>query len=123
MSMRKTTMLEWNVYVSNFNDRRIEKHNVFNHWGVMENLKRIARKYRDREREQFEEQMRRILMHYYWSKCEWEIVLDHFPPSDRFRPEKVDVWDQISLNWQSFADYVWSHRAELRRREKKDAIE
>lgn len=117
-------MLEWNVYVSDFNSGRIEKHNVFEHWGVMEDLKRITRKYRDRERVEFEEQMRRILKYYYWSKCEWEIVLDHFPQSEdinRFRPEKVDVWDQIELNWHIFADYVWAHRAELRRREKKDA--
>lgn len=115
-------MLEWNVFVSNFNSGRIEKHNVFEHCGVTEDLKRIARKFRDGERKEFEEQMRHILRYYYWSKCEWEIVVDHFPPSDskdRFRPEKVDVWDQISLNWQSFADYVWAHRAELRRREKK----
>ena len=115
-------MLEWNVFVSDFNHREIKTHNVFNHWRFMEDLKKIARKYRDRERDKFEEQMRRDLMYYYWSKCEWEIIIDHWPPfKDGDYSSKVDVWDQIEMNWRIFCDYVWAHRAELRRKEKKDA--
>ena len=113
--------LEWYVYVSDFNSGRIEKHNVFDHWRFMEDLVKAARKYKDREREQFEEKLRFYLMYYYWSKCEWEIIIDHFPPSEnkeRYRPVKIDVWDQIESNWRPFCDYVWAHRADLRRREK-----
>lgn len=118
-------MLEWNVFVGNFNSGRIERHNVFDHWRFMEDLKKLARRCKDTEREQFEKELKRDLMYYYWSKCEWEIVLDHFPQSEdknRFRPEKVDVWEQIALNWRPFADYVWAHRAELRRRGKKNGV-
>ena len=123
--MRKKTMLEWNVFVGDFNSGLIERHNVFDHWRFMEDLKKLARRCKDTEREQFEKELKRDLMYYYWSKCEWEIVVDHFPPSDnkdRFRPSKIDVWDQIELNWQNFTDYVWAHRAELRRREKKNGV-
>ena len=81
-------MLEWNVYISNFNGKRIEKYNVFDHLGFLDDLKKAARKYRDREREQFEDQMRRDLMYYFWSKCEWEIILSHWPPRQDAREEK-----------------------------------
>ena len=112
--------LEWNVYVSDFNRGEIVKHNVFDHWRLMEDLKKIARKYKNSERAKFEDEMAGWLKYYYWSKCEWEIIIDHFPHCDRFKDEKVDVWDQIEMNWGIFCDYVWAHIAELRRREKKD---
>lgn len=113
-------MLEWNVYISNFNGKRIEQHNVFDHGGVMESLKKAARKYRDRERELFEEELRRTIMYYYWSKCEWEIILSHWPPRQDAREEKIDVYDQVMLNWDVFREYVWKNRAELRRKESKE---
>lgn len=112
--------LEWNVYVSDFNRGKIVTHNVFAHGRLMVDLKKAARKYKNSERDKFEEQMRRDLMYYYWSKCEWEIIIDHWPHSGSRKDIKVDVWDQINLNWGIFCDYVWAHIAELRRKEKKD---
>ena len=109
--------LEWNVYVSNFNSGKIVKHNVFNHWRFMEDLKKAARKFKNSERDLFEDRLKHLLMYYYWSKCEWEIIIDHWPHSERCQEAKVDVWDQIELNWPLFCDYVWAHKAELRRRE------
>ena len=110
-------MLEWYVYREDINNRVIVKFNVFNHWRFMEELKKAARKYRNRERDLFEERLRHILMYYYWSKCEWEIILSDWPPSPTFNDLKVDVFDQIMLNWRPFCDYVWAHKAELRRKD------
>ena len=118
-----SSQLVWYVYVGDFNSGRIERHNVFDHVRVMDDLKKAARKYRDSERELFDEELRRDLMYYYWSKCEWEVVVDHWPPasehvSDKYRPEKVDVYEQVMMNWHVFEPYVWSKRSVLRRREK-----
>jgi len=116
--------LEWNVYVCDFNSGKIERHNVFDHTGVMDDLRKAARKYRDSERELFDEDMRRTMLYYYWSKCEWEVVIDHWPtPTSekaraKYRPEKVDVYEQVMMNWHVFEAYVWSKRSVLRRREK-----
>ena len=110
--------LVWNVYVSNFNTGKIETHNVFDHWRVWEDLCKAARKYRDSERPLFEEEVRKTMMYYYWSKCEWEVIIDHWPRNERMRDEKVDVYDQVRLNWGIFLDYLWANRAVLRRREK-----
>ena len=110
-------MLEWNVYMEDFNNRRIKTHNVFSHGGFLADLKKAARKYRDREREQFEAELSQSLMYWYWCKCEWEIILSDWPPSEQFNKKKVDVYDQVVMNWPVFCDYVWAHRAELRRKE------
>lgn len=115
-------MLEWNVYVENFNGRKIEKHNVFNHWSLMEDLRKDAKKLHVRERpeekEWFLERLRRHIQYYYWSKCEWEIIITSWPPDKmNFKDEKVDVYDQVMLNWDKFSEYVWQNRKELRKKE------
>ena len=109
--------LEWNVFIGDFNSRRIRTHNVFDHGGVMTDLKKAARKYA-KDKALFETEVRSSIMHWYWSKCEWEIVLQHWPPSENFRDEKIDVYDQLKLNWDKFVDYCWDHAVDLRRREK-----
>ena len=114
--MTDTRGLVWNVYVGDFNCGTIETHNIFAHYRFMDDLIKNARKHRNSERAEFEEQMRRDLQYYYWSKCEWEVVIDHWPPRDRAKAIKVDVYDQIRLNWDRFCDYVWEHKADLRRR-------
>ena len=114
------TALTWNVYVGDSNARTIRIHNIFNHSGFLEDLKKIARSYKDTQREEFCEHMRKSLLYYYGSKCEWEVIIDHWPQWDRFNSEKVDVYSQVRMNWEPFCDYVWAHRAVLRRREKKE---
>lgn len=113
-------MLEWYVFTEGFNSREIEKHNVFNHYRFLNDLKKLARKFRDREREQFEEAMRKDLMYYYWSKCEWEVVIGGFI-GKADKSLKVDVYEQVMLNWKPFCDYVWEHRVELRKVVKEDS--
>lgn len=113
------TKLTWNVYVGHFNRRTIEIFNIFNHSRFLEDIKKIARAYKDTQREEFCEHMRKELLYYFWSKCEWEVIIDHWPPKADFHDKKVDVYEQVRLNWEPFCDYVWAHRAVLRRREKK----
>ena len=105
-------MLTWNVYVGDFNAREIRTHNVFNHYSFYEDCCKNKRKNKN-DREAFEEQLRRDLMYYYWSKSEWEIILSHWPPRKDAREEKVDVYDQVRLNWDQFVDYVWENRSKL----------
>jgi len=111
-------MLEWNVLRSNWNSHQIEPFNVFDHGRFYEGCKKNAKK-NAKDKEAFAEQLRKDLMYYYWSKCEWEVIIDHWPHNDRFPQKKIDVFDQVSLNWEKFVDYTWEHAVELRRRERK----
>ena len=110
--------LTWNVFVGDFNHGIIETHNVFDHYRFMDDCRYAAKKYKD-DRDEFEKYIKRSLMYYYWSKCEWEVVIDHWPHSDRRKAKKVDAYDQVMMNWEHFINYVWEHAVDLRRRKKK----
>lgn len=49
-------------------------------------------------------------MYYFWSKCEYEIILS--PWTGRADDIKIDVYDQIMMNFDSFVDYCWSFKLE-----------
>ena len=116
MSNKKDSIkpeLIWNTYISNFNSGLIEVHNIFHHAAFRDGCRKAAKKFSE-DREAFAEQVRKELMYYYWSKCEWEIVLEHWPSGgDRFKDMKIDVYDQVQLNWPVFIDWLWEHRKEL----------
>lgn len=128
--------LEWNVFVDNINANEIEVHNVFEHGRFMNDLVQIKKKCK--EFIDFEKQVDKSLMYFYWSKSEWEIVVTSFPPYinkeeleslnkerdecmknyGRFIRtyvnleigEKVDVYRQIKMNWKPFINYLWDNR-------------
>ena len=52
-------------------------------------------------------------MYYFWSKCEYEIIVTCNPEWDRFKKEKIDVYDQLQLNWNKFVDYIWENKNEI----------
>ena len=110
-------MLEWNVYVGDFNAKKIETHNVFHHTRFVEDCRKAAKKFKD-DKAAFAEEVRHSLMYYYWSKCEWEVIISHWPPAKGFDDSKVDVYSQVMLNWDRFIDYLWENRKELTKKAK-----
>ena len=118
--------LEWYVWHEDWGRREIVRYNVFSNGSFMEDLKKAARKYKDDQREDFEEAMRKSLMFWCWCKCEHEVVVDHWPPSEdkkRWPYRKTDVFEQVWMNWIPFCDYVWARRSVLRRRKKREEAE
>ena len=109
-------MLEWKVLVSDFNGKEINEYNVFDHMRFYEDCKKNARK-NIHNYDEFCKNLRIDLAYYFWAKCEWEIIVTDWPRGEK--SIKIDVYEQVMLNWDHFCDYVWSHGAELRRREKK----
>lgn len=103
-------MLHWYVYVEDWNAKEIRKYDVFGGGYLEDELIKIRKKIGD-NREEFVEQLRRELMYHYWSKCEWEVIMTSWPPdtTGRFKDKKIDVYDQIQMNWDVFADYVWTN--------------
>lgn len=112
----------WNVYVHQFAGSSIKVHNVFDHYRFVKDIAKTLQKFKD-DRGTAIEEVRHNLMYYYWSKCEWEVIIDTWPPSPREDSGiKVDVYNQVKLNWDVFSDYVWEHRKDIislhRRRER-----
>jgi len=112
-------MLEWYVYYHSWNDNKIESFNVFDHGGFLEDCKKNAKK-NNHDYDAFCEQLRQDAMYYYWSRCEWEIILSPWVHRKEDVEIKIDVFDQLKLNWEAFCKYAWEHGPELRRRKKKE---
>lgn len=91
---------------------------------------------------EFNERVRRECLYYFWGKCEWEVVLTSWPPYitveeiNRLNKEiedhvknwgsparvvspnldismKIDIYDQLQLNWNVFLQYVKDHKKEI----------
>lgn len=129
------SQLCWNVWIEDFNTREIEEWNVFDHGRFYKDV--IKDLIKCTNKEEFAEKLRHNTMYYYWSKAEHEIVLTSWPPHidkeelDRLNKEyeeyhtkwrhypyrlgicpsvgkKIDVYDQLRLNWECFVNYIWS---------------
>lgn len=129
--------LEWNVYIEDWNAKKIKTFNIFNHSSFYEDVKKYLKKCESKE--EFAEELRKSLACYYWSKCEWETVITSFPTritkeeldglnkefkrdTEKYGHEpysmwmspavskKIDVYDQVMLNFSHVVDYIWSHK-------------
>lgn len=124
--MKEYELPKWNVYMGDFNSGYIKEFNIFRHVSFLDDVCKTVKKYRQIlkkegtfDRAAFAEELRHQLMYYFWCKCEYEIILDHWPPSDRTNARKVDIYEQVLLNFDVFTDYVWGHREELLKCRKK----
>ena len=106
----------WNVYYHSINGRYIGKHNVLNHTGVVQDIMRATKECSTKE--EFGERLRSSLMYYYWSKAEWEISIIPWCGGKDCKSIKVDVYDQVMMNWEIFLEFVWSERKNIRTQNK-----
>ena len=106
--------LTWNVLIENVNLKRIVIYNIFSHNGFWKDCCDAVRK-ADGDKKAFEELIKTDLQYYFWSRCEWEIILTAWPPRSDFDGAKIDAYDQVMLNWEQFIDYLWNHRKELKK--------
>ena len=127
--------LAYYVYIENINKQKIEKYNVLND-GIVEEILKRTKDFTDKK--SFSEEVERIIMYHYWSRSEWEVVLTDWPPHmktdeltklnnevERYQKdygkepyslvvnlstaEKIDVYDQVMMNWNIFIDYIWEN--------------
>ena len=133
--MRTAPKLVWNVYEISCSTQELRVFNVFEHDSFYCNIRKLLKV--DMSKEDFTEQLRREVQYYYWSKTEWECIITSQPHIDRkelqriisecylqrkkadypcrrahinlSHSDKIDVYDQLCLNWDEFVDYVWSY--------------
>ena len=106
--------LKWNVYRFNFNSQKIETYNVLSGHYFLEEIKKIMKKHRDKDRSEFSEALRREMMYHFWSRCEWEVIIEITEDNRIFlipwagcrEPDeaKIDVTDDTSFDWRGFAE-------------------
>ena len=106
-----TTDIVWNVFYHSYNRKEIRVFNIFDHGRFREDLRKAAKKFKTKE--EFAERLRRELMYYYWSKCEWEVIISPWIARHDDIEVKVDVCWQVMNNWEVFLDYVWNNKKKL----------
>lgn len=103
--------LEWNVFYYDINRNKITTYNIFRH-GIFN--KYIEKAFEiSKTKEEFAKILRRELMYYFWSKAEWELVIELDEDNHIFlipwcgcrNPEeiKIDVTNDTSFDWSDFA--------------------
>lgn len=99
------------VYYHNFNRNKIDTFNIFDHFGFRESIEKIIEKYKDKN--EFSEILKRELRYYFWSKCEWELVievednrifLNPWISSVKPKEIRIDVTDDTDFDWKGFAE-------------------
>ena len=103
--------LEWNVFYYDINRNKITTYNIFNHRRFSKYIEETFEKCKTKE--EFAESLRIELMYYFWSKAEWELVIELTKDNHIFlipwcgcrNPEevKIDVTNDTSFDWDGFA--------------------
>lgn len=99
-------MLCWNVYYGNFNKREIQTFNIFDHAAFYESCVKAKKKFKE-DREGFAEEVRRSLQYYFWSKAEWEIILDHWPSGELYELRLGSTIGEIRSMFDYGDKYEW----------------
>lgn len=101
-------MLCWNVYCSDFNGKEIKLFNIFDHWSFYNECVKAKKKFKE-DKEAFAKEVKGWLMYYFWSKCEWEIILDHWPSGEWYElrttmkvSDMVDMYRSAGINCDSW---------------------
>lgn len=106
MNKNPADNLVWNVVISSRNTGKFLRWNVFNNIIFSEQVTKALKKYKSIE--DFAAQVKSWAMYCFWSKCEYEVIISHWPPSDRYKDAKIDVFDQLMLNFPLFVEYIWN---------------
>lgn len=105
--------MEWNVYCYNINSKKMKVFNIFEHYGFREDITNAVKQYDDKD--EFLKYLKSSLMHAFWCKAEWEIILSPWLSSvNGDECLKIDVYDQVVNNWDIFSEYVWNNRNNLK---------
>ena len=96
-------VLEWNTILYDHDNIRI--YNVFNNAYFSEAITNIMHTPK-LSRTEISDNIRRKAQWQFWGRCEYEHVISSWPPYDADKGYKVDVFEQLTLNWDRFIDYI-----------------
>lgn len=107
--------LEWNVCYHDVNSDKIKSYNIL-HQGFIAYLYKLKTKYLKKDNFQFDifmEEVRKELMSHYWSRAEYEIIIKAWCGGKA--EEKIDIYQQVLLNWDAFSDYLFNHIKDIKK--------
>lgn len=91
-------MKTFNVIIYDCNHKKFEPYDIIPYFvQTYEELKEKKYKKVPETFEEFKKFVREEGMYQFWSRCEYEIILVDWPGQKV--EKKIDVWNQIEMNW------------------------
>lgn len=97
--------MKWNVFYYDSNKQEVTTFDIFKHGSFRKDVDMLLTN--SSSFEEFSEELRKTLMYYFWSKCEYEIIISPWCGGKDTVSKKVDIYSQVMLNFNSFVNYVW----------------
>lgn len=102
--MAKKINFHWNVWVWDINHDDLKSYDVGEYFVTA--YKAIKKAKRPVTRDEVNDFLRKEASYNFWSKCEYELIIHAWP---KFKNTcKVDVYDQLQLNWDLFVDMFYN---------------
>lgn len=98
----------WFVLLDDFGNGRVISYDIFKHAGFSRDFDKNNKTIVDDV--EFLDAIKRDLHYYFWAKCEYEILVSGLFVKNDSERMKIDVYDQIEMNWDAFAKYILSFR-------------
>lgn len=109
-------MAKWKVHYFDFNRNRIGSYDLFRHGKFPEYIQKHQN--RCKSKEEFSDKVKSELMYYFWSRCEWEIIITKEQNRIILKPwigsrgeVSLDVTDDESFDWAAFYEKMARSRA------------
>ena len=101
--MKKADIPSYNVWIWGFNADSLESYDVVPTF--LRELKNLKPKDRPKTKADLDKVIKSAAVYYFWSKCEYEMIIHGWP--EQKNDQKVDVYQQLRLNWPIFIDFFW----------------
>ena len=97
--------MKW--YVLRFDEGVLKPFNVFNSRGFKRAVKEEIFSVPERTLEEVDSLLRDIARTQFWGRAEYELLLYTWPKGINSSGHKYSVFEQLELNWDRFAEYVY----------------
>ena len=103
--------MKWNVLLKDSEGAKFKSYNIFDYDAFRISIEELFKK--QYHKKQFLIELDRETHYFFWSQIEWEMI---FPPMDvaehgkynALTWYKIDVYEQLRVNWERFAEYMWA---------------
>ena len=101
---KKSAIPSYNVWIWDFNHDALESYDVVPRF--VESIRQYTKpKNLPKTKEALNEILESNVRYSFWSKCEYEMIIHGWPEQNN--DQKVDVYQQLKLNWPIFLDFFW----------------
>lgn len=95
----------WNVWMWNFAHDKLEVYDVMPRF--IDEFKSLKKKNIPDTIGKLSDWLNSEATYMFWSKCEYEMIIHGWPV--RKNDEKIDIYEQLQLNWDVFVDYFYAN--------------